>query len=65
MRQVHEYIGEGVDMAEWKLTIKTVSGWGVLFGLVRIGLVVFIGFNAPWFVTVLAVLLQVQLKGEK
>jgi hypothetical protein len=43
-----------------KLTVTTPAGWGLFWGLVRVGLVVFIGFNAPWYVTALAALLQVR-----
>jgi hypothetical protein len=51
-------------MSSYKLTVRTESGWALFWGLVRIGIVVLIAFNAVWWVTVLAVLLQLQFSGE-
>jgi len=51
-------------MSSYKLTFHTESGWALFWGLVRIGVVVLIAFNAAWWVTVLTVLLQLRFSGE-
>jgi hypothetical protein len=39
-------------------TVTIPTGWAVFWGTVRLGVVIFIGFHAPWYVTTLAVLSQ-------
>lgn len=47
-------------MTTTKLTFKWETGWSMFWSVVRVGMLVLIGFNAPWWVTVLAGLMQVR-----
>jgi hypothetical protein len=54
----------GVHMSKYTLTFRTESGWALLWGLIRIGVVVLVAFNAPWWITVLFVLSQLRFSGD-
>jgi len=43
-------------------TLRVESGWALFWGAVRLGMLVFIGFHAPWYVTVLAGLMQLRFE---
>lgn len=45
---------------KYTLTFRAQTGWSLFWGLVRLGIVVLVAFNAPWWVTVLFVVSQIR-----
>jgi hypothetical protein len=52
-------------MTETKFTLKFETGWSMFWAAVRVGMLVFVGFHAPWYVTVVAGLMQVRFDRRK
>jgi len=49
----------------YKFTFRFETGWTLFWSFVRVAMLVFIGFHAPWYVTTLAGLMQLRWDGSR